>query len=262
MVLLYLTITLVLKWKVYIVDPKLEQGISTNLGDLLALVPAERREEAELKAGVVLELIGEVDKSGLTHPVTGLPNLRALAERYKVDKVLNASESTDVKAERREIVTPSVLGWWVEYIDLDNFKTINDTWNHAQGDRVLRYAAQAILRSVRPSIDEVYHPHGDEFVIFAPMFKVPKRGFSLRDLLDQRMRSEIANFKTVDGRKLLPAGMRLTQRDRKSLEIIDWTIGEEYIEGPSIERRRAEQKADAKMQALKRYSREPKVATS
>jgi GGDEF domain-containing protein len=237
------------------VDPKLEQGIRSNLKDLLAYVPDEHRAEAELKAAEIEEQVNEVDKPAYTHDITGLPNQRAMAGRYSLDLALNAKTADEIAAERREVSPPRVLGWWVEYIDLNHFKEVNDSMGHHQGNRLLRYAAQAILRSVRPNIDEVYHPHGDEFVVFAPMFKPPVQGFSLKDLLNPRIHNEIAGFQTGEGRKNIPEGMRLTKKDRISLELLGWTIGEVYIKGPSINRRREERKADARMQALKQHSR-------
>ena len=52
-------------------------------------------------------------------------------------------------------------------IDFDHFKAINDTFGHALGDRVLRQAAQLIVRSLRQS-DVVGRWGGDEFVVLFP----------------------------------------------------------------------------------------------
>ncbi|MDX1491071.1 MAG: sensor domain-containing diguanylate cyclase [Pseudohongiellaceae bacterium] len=49
------------------------------------------------------------------------------------------------------------------YFDLDNFKKINDTYGHAQGDKVLRVFASAMLSSFRQS-DLCARIGGDEFV--------------------------------------------------------------------------------------------------
>jgi diguanylate cyclase (GGDEF)-like protein len=57
-------------------------------------------------------------------------------------------------------------GVTVLYLDLDNFKTINDTHGHAAGDRVLVEVADRLARVLRP-MDTVARLGGDEFAIVA-----------------------------------------------------------------------------------------------
>lgn len=82
-------------------------------------------------------------------PLTHLPNRRLLAER--LDKALIASK------RRREYAA-------VLFIDLDNFKTLNDTMGHDIGDQLLRQVALRLRDAVRSS-DTVARLGGDEFVI-------------------------------------------------------------------------------------------------
>lgn len=60
--------------------------------------------------------------------------------------------------------TRSRLPMVLLYVDLDGFKTINDTYGHAAGDRVLKEAAQRMRRCTRQT-DIVARMGGDEFAI-------------------------------------------------------------------------------------------------
>jgi diguanylate cyclase (GGDEF)-like protein len=82
-------------------------------------------------------------------------NLTGLINRRVLFELLEASME---QARRRgEILA-------VLFIDLDDFKPINDTWGHDGGDKVLKEIASRLKKSVR-STDSVARIGGDEFLI-------------------------------------------------------------------------------------------------
>jgi diguanylate cyclase (GGDEF)-like protein len=85
-----------------------------------------------------------------THdPLTGLPNRILFMDRL---------ENTLQRA-RREGNSPGLL-----FIDLDNFKVINDTYGHYKGDEALKRVAQSISSLIRES-DTFARLGGDEFTL-------------------------------------------------------------------------------------------------
>jgi diguanylate cyclase (GGDEF)-like protein/PAS domain S-box-containing protein len=95
-------------------------------------------------------------------PLTGLPNrahLIAHADRLLENDTLGA----------------------VLFVDLDDFKSINDSLGHDAGDEVIQLAGQRIRDAVRND-DSVYRLAGDEFVV---LVAGPLGSPQLRDLTDR-----------------------------------------------------------------------------
>lgn len=85
-----------------------------------------------------------------TDSITGLPNRNAMQEL--IDNAIKQADGNKVG---------------VVYLDLDNFKKVNDAYGHVFGDQLLREVSLAILSCLEQ--DQVLaRPGGDEFLILAP----------------------------------------------------------------------------------------------
>jgi diguanylate cyclase (GGDEF)-like protein len=87
-----------------------------------------------------------------TDALTGALNLRAFEERLGHDLDLTARSGS-----------PLTLA----YIDLDDFKRINDAYGHHEGDRLLQAVSRTLAGEVRRS-DSLARLGGDEFALILP----------------------------------------------------------------------------------------------
>ena len=91
----------------------------------------------------------EIRQLAFYDPLTGLPNRRLLTDR------LQHALAAVIRSKRHGGLL---------FIDLDNFKTINDTLGHGKGDLLLQQVAERLSGCVRVG-DTVARQGGDEFVI-------------------------------------------------------------------------------------------------
>jgi diguanylate cyclase (GGDEF)-like protein/PAS domain S-box-containing protein len=108
-------------------------------------------------------------------PLTKLPNRRLMLER--INHALTASSRTGQHGA-------------LLFLDLDHFKTLNDTLGHNLGDLLLQQAAERLTNCLRET-DTAARIGGDEFVVL------------LEDLSDQEL--EAATQAEVAGHKILAA---------------------------------------------------------
>jgi len=73
--------------------------------------------------------------------------------------------------------------------DLDNFKSINDTYGHTAGDKVLKAVGSFLQKSVR-DVDSVGRYGGEEFIMF-----LPETNADAAFVLADRLRKGVAEIK-------------------------------------------------------------------
>jgi diguanylate cyclase (GGDEF)-like protein len=85
-------------------------------------------------------------------PLTGVMNIRAFYKRVEYEILLLKRKG---------------LPFSIAYLDLDNFKTVNDRYGHKRGDELLKSLAINTVENLRKT-DVVARIGGDEFAIFLP----------------------------------------------------------------------------------------------
>ncbi len=112
--------------------------------------------------------------------LTGLPNRMLLMDRM---------EQLIARAQRQHRRLA------VMFLDLDEFKQVNDTYGHAVGDQLLRFVAERMRASVRQE-DTVARMSGDEFVILIE----GSEGMDMLDAVKQKIQDRLSEGFQIDGR--------------------------------------------------------------
>lgn len=102
----------------------------------------------------------EIQHLAFYDSLTGLPNRRLLMDRLK--QAVSASSRTGASCS-------------LFFLDLDNFKTLNDTMGHDVGDLLLQQVALRLKGSIREG-DTVARLGGDEFVVVLENLSHDKNG--------------------------------------------------------------------------------------
>jgi diguanylate cyclase (GGDEF)-like protein len=110
--------------------------------------------QAEAAAGA----LKQAERVPMLDALTGLPNRAMLLDRFAL---------AVAQAKRRGHARFALL-----FVDLDNFKHLNDAHGHAFGDQVLRQVAERLASAVREG-DTVCRQGGDEFVLLLAELSQP-----------------------------------------------------------------------------------------
>src|SRR5581483_4693915 len=107
---------------------------------------------AEEVAETAVSKLGELTRSSQHDPLTGLPNRVLMRDRLE-----NAIALAQRHGTRLALL----------FVDLDDFKRINDTLGHAAGDEALKLVALR-MRAVLRNSDTVSRHGGEEFLVLLP----------------------------------------------------------------------------------------------
>lgn len=184
--------------------------LALGVGSLLlaGLIALTTRRLLARHAHTICQQMAALEEAGIhlehqaTHdPLTGLAN-RALFQRRMAEALAHAHQDH------------FLMG--VVYLDLDDFKQVNDLHGHAVGDALLQEIAQRLRHVVR-SVDTVARLGGDEFaVILTGMANAEQ----CADIL-HKIEREIARPAVLENVPIIPAGSLgcvLFPRDGETME--------------------------------------------
>lgn len=136
-------------------------------------------------------------------PLTGLPNRHLLHDRI-IQAIAQADRSGHLFA--------------VAFIDLDNFKLINNSLGHTAGDHLLKAIAESLQATIRP-VDTLARLGGDEFILI--LQDLPNEKF-IADEIERINQAFSAPF-FIDNREIFvtySAGFSLYPQDGRNTETL------------------------------------------
>lgn len=129
-------------------------GLARDPGLQVAAIDFLNNVKRLLGSPAVIEIghLERAERDAMTDPLTGLFNRRYFRRQFEVE----------LRRGRRHAFALSLL-----MLDLDYFKSVNDIYGHAFGDRVIRRAGRILRQAVRES-DVACRFGGDELVVVLP----------------------------------------------------------------------------------------------
>ncbi len=158
---------------------------------------------------------------------------RELERRAAVDALTGAHNRASImEALSSELEVSAETG--VIYVDLDQFKSVNDTFGHAAGDEVIVHVAGCLKAAMRSS-DELGRMGGDEFLVLL-------RGVAN---LEEAMRAAQRISDAVRGSYVFPDGCFHLRA----------SVGVAFVEDPTVTAEQLVERADAAMYRSKEQRR-------
>ncbi|MGL6109756.1 MAG: diguanylate cyclase domain-containing protein [Rubrivivax sp.] len=176
-----------------------QPAVMLEANEQLVLAALRHQDEAEA-AALALKT---VSRSAGLDPLTQLPNRMLL-----LDRCTHAMASAKRRGSRLALL----------FLDLDQFKPINDSLGHALGDEVLKMVAQRLTAAVREA-DTVSRYGGDEFVILLSEVSQPADA----EFIAGKLIAAIAEPCRVDGHVLqlsASIGISLYPDDGDDIELL------------------------------------------
>jgi len=134
----------------------------------------------------IREAEDEIKYLAFYDPLTRLPNRRLLMDR------LRQALASGARSGRRRALL---------FVDLDNFKTLNDTLGHETGDLLLQDVARRLASCVRES-DTVARLGGDEFVVMLEdLSESAKDAAAHAETVGEKIRAAVGQPYLLDGRE-------------------------------------------------------------
>jgi diguanylate cyclase (GGDEF)-like protein len=184
--------------------PEPEQdSIVTKLAQLVRFTEQVRPDKAAEGAQTITQiaalahsLVAEISHH-LKEQNQRIADLENLATTDALTRVLNRRGFEESLAHELSVARRHGVGGILIFVDLDEFKPINDTFGHAAGDEVLRTVSNLLRGHIRDT-DYIGRLGGDEFSILLPRSN-KRNGLRRAEDLDRKLNNAYASW---DGKQI------------------------------------------------------------
>jgi diguanylate cyclase (GGDEF)-like protein len=180
-----------------------QNAIVTKLTQLVRFTEQVRPDRASEGAQAISQiaalahtLVEEISKH-LSEQNKRIAELENLATTDALTRVLNRRGFEDCLTHELSVARRHGVGGVLIFVDLDEFKPINDTFGHAAGDEVLRTVSNLLRGHIRDT-DYIGRLGGDEFAILLPRSN-KRNGVKRAEDLDRKLNNAYASW---DGKQI------------------------------------------------------------
>jgi diguanylate cyclase (GGDEF)-like protein len=127
---------------------------------------------------------------------TALEKLEKMSITDEMTGVFNRRFAYDILAKHIEMAKREQSSFILCYIDIDNLKKINDTYNHTEGDLLINTVVNSLKETIRAS-DYIFRMGGDEFLLLFPKAKL-KESYNLIERLRETLNHQTIHDLPID----------------------------------------------------------------
>ncbi len=110
---------------------------------------------------------------------------REMARTDYLTRVANSRYFAEIASNEIKRAGRYLHPFTVAYLDIDDFKSVNDRWGHSTGDQLLALVADTIRNNIRAT-DSIARLGGDEFV-----FLLPETGYDAASVVIQKVHQSL-----------------------------------------------------------------------
>jgi diguanylate cyclase (GGDEF)-like protein len=110
---------------------------------------------------------------------------REMARTDYLTRVANSRYFAEIASNEIKRAGRYLHPFTVAYLDIDDFKSVNDRWGHSTGDQLLALVAETIRSNIRAT-DSIARLGGDEFV-----FLLPETGYDAASVVIQKVNQSL-----------------------------------------------------------------------